>query len=222
MNIMTLSIAERANKRDYQIIGLNLDNQEILSLVGITKDNIINGDTIRWDIGAITTIDGINNAYGYEKSFSVVGESKLLKPFDKGTFLDILKKRSLGISNFFVNEREIFDIIKIVRLEDIIYKNKEHYIRVILMAKSKSRENSINEKGIMGEGGNCTIVELPIKDIRWVNYWNWAIKTGVYEEKRKVYRMQFNKSYHQKYAILFRDKNYYFSPRYLITGLHLL
>lgn len=223
MNIMTLSIAKRVNKNDYQIIGLNVDNQDIVSLVGITKDNIMSNDDIRWDIGATTFVEGLNKINNTDKVYTVSGVGKLLHPFNREDFVDKLKMQSLGTSNFFVNAKEWFDIVKIVRLEDIFYRNNTHYIRVILKAKSNHKDKVINESGIMQAGGDCIIEELPIIDIRWVNYWNWAIKTGVYEEKRIVYRKQFNKSYHEKYAILFRDKyGDFWSPKYYITGLHLL
>ena len=222
MNIMTLSMAERTNKNDYQIIGLNLDNQEIVSLVGISRENICSENKDNWDIGAITEVENLISTGANDMSYFVEGKVKLENEFNRELFLKILKMKSHGRSNFFLNEKDTYDIIRIHRLDDIYQKDGKHYIKAIIAAKSDNIYQAISDNGIKQQDGLYMHADLLVKDVRWVNYWNWAIKTGVYEEKRVIYRKQFNKMYHDKYIIIYRHRYPYNRSYYWVTGLHLL
>ena len=221
MNIMTLAIAEMRNSSDYQAIGLDIDTQNIISLNGITKDNVIvNGQPV-WDIGAVTAAN-VEKMSDTKLSYYADNNAKMLRPFDREDFKKVLKMKVYGKSDFFVNEKTTYEILRIQRVIDIYEKDKKHYVKVTLYAKSNNYHNRVDENGIYTADGNYIIQDILIKDLRWINYWNWAIKTGVYEEKRVIYRKQFNKVYHDKFIVMYRHKFNNNSTYCWATGLHLL
>lgn len=222
MNILTLSMAEKTNRNDYQIIGLDLDSQEIVSISGISKDDIIVNNNSVWDIGAVTSIDLTKNDSEGVYAYNYSGKAKLKEPFDRNFFLKVLKMKSHGNSKFFVNEKEIFDIIRIVRLDDIIERGGKHYIRAIIAADTNHTSMRISADGIREQSGKYYYTELLVKDIRWVKYWDWAKKNKFYEEKVNIYRKSFNKFYHDKYIVVYRHRFNNLSTSYWVTGLHLM
>ena len=221
MNILTLAITERMNNSDYQIIGLNMENQNIISLSGISKEDIISENDVKWDIGAITSVEKLIEIQG-EQKYIVEGNVQLVKPFNREEFLHILKMKSYGRSNFFTNEKITYDIIRINKVLDIYQKNNKNYIKVSLYAKSNTPYNLTDDLGIYVADGTYMVVDFLVKDLRWINYWEWAVKTSNYETKRVIYRKQFNKVYHDKFAVVYRHTFQNYSKAYWVTGLHLL
>lgn len=207
---LTLAITETVpNTGEFTIIAMDLKSRN-MGCFALSREQIISskGD-VYWDIGYKTLVGDLvetNDYYG-----NVTCTCRALKTAEKvNNFKKHLEGVSSGETDFFTNCKRKFTVIKVGGLTDITVKNDDnntkHYVEVYNQGLS-----SYNKK-----------TRILNKDYRWINYWNFAIKSGLFNEKKDRYLKLLNEQGKDVYFVLYKrcfsnGKNFYW-----IAGVHWL
>lgn len=182
--LLTLSMTE-TSKNNYQIIGYLYDAFEF---VVFNTKKYKDKNKYLLDIGAISNIDYKRDSN--ENEIKLIGDIVLDKYLTKAQLYKFLNDELNDFSRFKRQREEVFGVIKVSNIEDIIIENnKKLESKLVLIA------NGVKEK-------------VMIKDYRWLSYWNYIYTLDnemKMNERREYYKNFFNSK--ETYVILFRLKN---------------